>query len=107
MEPEAMIIIEQLGKVVSQNTSQIVTYYTKWHIIAAFSWIVFGAFLMIGSYKAPIPQPWQDGDARGFVPMLRGVAFIIGFIFVASNVPDVFAPEAYAIHQLIIDIRGQ
>ena len=107
MEPEAMVIIEQLAKVVQQNTHQIVTYYTKWHVLNAFGWMFVGAFLCIASYKAPKPEGWDGSESKVFVPIIRGVAFVAGLFFVANNLPNVFAPEAYAIHQLIIDIRGQ
>ena len=108
MEPEALVIIEELAKVVQQNTMQIVDYYTTWHVLNAFGWMFFGSFLCIAAYKAPTPKGWSEtsGESAFFVPLVRGIAFIAGLLFIANNLPNVFAPEAYAIHQLIIDIRG-
>ena len=103
MEPEAMILIEKLAKLVNQNTHQIVSYYTKWHLLAAYAWIFFGGFLMAASYKMPTPEGFEPP----FPAFARGMAFIVGFVMVVANFPDVFAPEAYAIHQLIIDVRGR
>lgn len=102
MEPEAMIIIEQLGKIISQNTSQIVTYYTKWHLLSALGWAFLGAFFMIASIKAPTPEAFEEP----FPVICRTGFFVIGIIMVVSNMPNIFSPEAYAIHQLINDIAG-
>jgi len=103
MEPEAMIIIDQLGKIISQNTSQIVTYYTKWHVLSAYAWAFFGGFIMAASFKAPTPESFEENVAI----VLRSAVFIAGLIFVVGNSANIFAPEAYAIHQLILDIRGK
>lgn len=103
MEAEGLIIIEQLGQIVQKNTAQIVEYYTTWHLLSALGWAFIGGFLMIAALKAPTPE----GFEKPFPIIVRSVAFLLGMLMVTTNMPDIFAPEAYAIHQLIIDIRGR
>lgn len=101
MNEETVKLIEQLAGLVGHNSALIVEQYTYWHMVAAISWILVGVFFCIAAVKCPRPEEWDTIPTH----VVRCVFFVAGLLMLAANIPDVFAPEAFAIHQLIIDIK--
>lgn len=102
MNPETIQFLNKLSEVLSTTGTDIIVEYTAWHQISAFVWFNFGLFLTIAAFKCPVHE-----DINGIPKaLLKGLVCITGLIFISFNIANIFAPEAYAIHQLILDIRG-
>ena len=101
MNEETLALIEKLAASLGTTSEHIIEQYTSYHYIEAISFISFGAALIIGGIKAPTNEEW---DANPFIWAAKVIAVAVGSFMVVVNVPQLFEPQAMAIHQLIIDI---
>ena len=102
MSEETLALIEQFGILINTNARDIIAEYTRWHMVAAIFWVFVGGMLCTFAINFPKLEDWE------LVPthVVRFILFALGMIFIGANAPDLFSPEAVAIHQLILDIRG-
>lgn len=96
-------ITKQVIEVLQSTGSEAIASYALWHAKSAVAWICFGFFAGVVSI-ASFFYGWIQDSGEAFV--LAAVLLLIGALCFAVNFPTLHAPEAYAIHQLIIDVRG-
>ena len=101
IDDETLKLISDLSDKLGVATSEIINQYSVWYFTQALFLIVFGIICMLFALKAKDPL-WGDVDFKVF----RVIIFAIGFFFISFNVPDIFAPDAIAIHRLISDLKG-
>ena len=78
-----------------------VSEYTKWFFISSIAWLVGSGVAFRYWYKCKFEL--VDEELR---PLLKGSLMLLAGIIFLTFVPDLFAPQAAAIHQLLGDIRG-
>jgi len=88
--------ITQLGSDAVQGT---ITEYTLWYFFNSVAWIVFG--VVICAYAIRL---WKINQQNGAKFAALGVLFI-GMLFISANIPTLFTPKGYAIHQFLKDIK--
>jgi uncharacterized integral membrane protein len=100
-------ITETLIALGSQTMQQAIQQYTYWHFIDAIVYFCLGLVFIIGSIilykKYSKNEVWQNEAWPLIVIILLA---IVGLFMCADNIVNIFEAKAYAIHQLISDIRG-
>lgn len=105
MESENLKIIQEVISALGGAGSAIVAQYTVWFIVSSICYSVLGAVIAITAFKwKPVEQEGY-GDSYIWRVIARYVLMFIGGLFIAANLPDLFAPEAMAMHQLLRDIK--
>jgi ABC-type transport system involved in cytochrome c biogenesis permease component len=103
MEEKQLAILERLIDVLGQGTSLVIDEYTVWHIASAIVWILMGLGALVASYKI-----WQyeveDRDYEGLKIFMSAAVALYGVLLIGFHIPDLFAPRAIAIHQLLNDL---
>jgi hypothetical protein len=92
--------INRLAEILGSTGEAIIAQYTTWHLVAALLYILTGLALLYCAWKPAFGKTWEEG----VLPAVRVVMLIAGVLFVVCNLPDIFAPKAVAIHQLLQDI---
>jgi len=102
-------VIEKLAEVLGESGSTAVVHYSDWFVVNSLTWIMIGIILIVLSFLIKIPMTgdeYYDLDRRTGQAAARVLCWVIGSLMVGCNIPDLFAPEAASVHQLIQDIRG-
>lgn len=102
MEGENLKMLQEVINAIGGTGSAIVSEYTVWFIVSAIGWILMGAAMAYLSFKWKIES---DDEDEYWKTIVRWVMIFIGALFILCNVPDLFAPEAAAIHQLLRDVK--
>lgn len=99
-------IINRLADIAGESSGEIIQHYHRWFIASSLIWTLVGIVIFYLSYRWKMPEKWED-DAmdRSAFWIFKGVAIAIALLMIGHNLPDLFAPQAAAIHQLISDIR--
>lgn len=95
--------INRVAEILGSSGSAVVSEYTVWFAVASIIWIAVGIFL------CGIALRWKPSEHVFEVPVALGIKaamFFVGLLFIGCNVPDLAAPKAIAIHQLVKDVRG-
>jgi hypothetical protein len=102
MNDATIKLLQSLADAVGASLPMILGHYTTWHLVSALGWIAFGSFIVFTSTKwIPDEDVW-DPTVAGIVRILL---LFVGGIFIFVNLPDIFSPQAAAIHQLLTDIH--
>jgi hypothetical protein len=99
-------IIKTLSEIGSPAVRSAVEQYAHWFRVNAIVWAMFGVVLIYLSKK--VNCLWGDegnDEEKRLKTILRCVAIMAGMLFIFVNVVNIFNPTAYAIHQLLMDIR--
>lgn len=110
MKPEELQLIKDVISQVGTAGTATLEAYTQWHLAAALTWLVTGVALLALS----IFMAWrtvkdirsENDDMIGAWIGISLIALLLGLLMVGTNIADVIAPEAAAIHQLLRDVRG-
>ena len=97
--------LQELTNLGSAGVQQAVEHYARWYFISAVGWELAGIILIICgiklfSYKNE--SDFWDEIGKYIIPP---ITLIVGVIMVIYNLATIIAPTAYAIHQLINDIK--
>lgn len=95
---------EQIIQVITDTNVAIITEYAMWHAVSAAAWLKVGFAILFISLITFIMGLCQSYD-KGIFFIVALVLTLMGIIMLASNYPTVTNPKAYAIHQLITDVR--
>lgn len=95
-------IINNLAEIFGNSGRYAINEYAKWYISSSIVWISIGLILIGSCFKVKYPEDW---DVHPLV--IKMICFFIGLMFIGCNVPDLIAPEAMAIHRIILDITGK
>ena len=99
MNTESLELINSLASQLGIVSSKMIGYYADWYFTQAIMLVLLGFTGIVFSYRCKDPE-WCDVDFR----IARIIIGIISFFFISFNLPDIFAPEAIAIHAIIGDI---
>lgn len=96
-------MVERLVGALGENASATVDAYVVWHVASAVRWLAVGVALLFAArwlWTYKLEEEWE------IKPNICGAvaAVVLGVGIIVSNVPDLFAPRAIAIHQLLKDI---
>ena len=91
---------QRIIDLLNNSSSQAVTHYTEWFITSSITSITFGVVMIAIGIICLIKRWFDDGSK-----ILVAVGILLGLLLIARQIPDLVAPEAAAIHQLIKDIR--
>lgn len=85
-------------------TNEAINQYTQWHFVNAVSYELIGVALGIACYKT---FKYLKKDSKDFeiVVVLWLLALLISLVLIEDNLVNIICPRAYAIHQLIIDVK--
>jgi presenilin-like A22 family membrane protease len=113
MNDKELELVSKLSEVVAGSTGQVLDAYTWYYITASIVWLAFGIAALWGAYalrkhSAKAFEDETDGPAYVFGAwIVPAVLVLIAALTIASNLSDLTAPRAMAIHQLMQDIRGE
>jgi hypothetical protein len=94
--------IKQLAEILGDSSSHVIAEYTKWYFINGIVWTLLWVSLLVATVRI---KPSADYDEE-IVTIVRYVMAIIFALGIATCVTNIIAPEAYAIHGLIVDIKS-
>jgi hypothetical protein len=100
--------IEALRDIATPAVQAAIHAYSNWMVISSIGWIASGVAIVVAATKCL--EWWRShefDDDGAFVASLVGIVllFLIGGLLVVCNLPDLFSPQAAAIHQVLRDIR--
>lgn len=101
-------VINRIAEILGQSGDAAVSEYVRWHVTQAVLWIVVAATGAVVALRWKIPPTKSEYDTppRGaWVALKVGVVCVMVLIG-GCHVPDLVAPRAISIHQLLHDIRG-
>lgn len=106
MNEKEIALAERLIESLGDGTNTAVDAYAVWHLASAIWWIAAGiALLFVARYlwNYKLKGDWSDD---GPPPNKCGAAaaVVIAVLVIGTHVPDLLAPRAIAIHQLIKDV---
>lgn len=104
-------VLEELTNLGSSGVSRAIEGYTTWYLVSAIGWFVVGIVIVICGYK--LGKLKMDSDeyenADIWNALLRyiaaGIVLFIGIAIIIFHLSTICAPEAYAIHHFISDIK--
>ena len=94
--------IELLNSIATPAVQATISAYTRWYQVSSAIWILFGLTVVFGAagfYRR------EDTQFEGKVGAIA--AMLIGALFISANIPDLFHPDAMAIHRLLRDLAGK
>lgn len=100
--------VNSIMAILNSAGSQAVEHYAKWHFVNAIVWLLVGVSMIalaIAILTATYKQR-EKIDEPVFIIVGCFLAGLIGLLLVGNNITNIVEPTAYAIHQLIVDIRG-
>ena len=104
--------LQELANLGSEGVLRAVEGYTRWYLVSAICWCLVGIVFVIIGYK--IGKHKLDEDSfiddtdvwNGLVRYIAGgIVILLGLLIAIHNLSTICAPEAYAIHNLISDIK--
>lgn len=105
MNEKELELAERLIGTLGENAGATIDAYVVWFVVSSLGWVAFGAAFCFVAYRVMKMKPGKNGDISPVAyQIFAAVLAIIGSIVVMSNLPDLAAPRAMAIHQLLKDI---
>lgn len=97
--------LQELTNLGSAGVSHAIEEYTRWYLVSAIGWLTVGiVFVICGIMLRKLKI--NDSDWNDWLRYLAMVIVIgIGVLMIVHNLSTVCAPEAYAIHKFILDIK--
>ena len=92
--------LEKLTILGTDATQATISHYTHWFQVSAITWTGVGISCGLGAIWA-----WKHREKLEFGKEISIALLVISILTIGCNVATLFSPRAYAIHQLINDIR--
>lgn len=110
MESELAETLKQLLETGSEGTQQAIQWYARWYLTSAISWFFVGiAFFVIGvrlmRHKLSADSEYSDEWNAFGRYIIGGIIVVIAIVIVIFHMATIVAPEGYALHHLINDIK--
>lgn len=113
MEIETLHILNGLSETLGVSPDQIIKEYTYWIVVKSLSYIALGIAAICVAIKFNIlvkqeeREEWETPDEWEVTTLIvRGILLLIASFLIVPNIPDLFTPEAIAIHRLLRDVSG-
>ncbi len=99
-------VLQELTNLGSAGVARALEGYTRWYLVSAIGWLILGIIAVCLGIKI-MRQDWKclDRDDQWVKYCVAGVVILIGSVIVIYNCSTIVAPEAYAIHNLIVDLK--
>ena len=110
MKPEELQLIKDVLAQAGAAGSATMEAYVRWHFAAAITWFLCGIVLLVAAAVLTrttlrIMRETHDDTFLGWVGVV--LCALLGLLMFATNLPDIIAPDAAAIHQLLRDVRSE
>ncbi len=98
--------LSELTNLTSSGVTRAIEGYARWYLVSATGWLIVGIAIIIlsilfGRKKFDGFDEWNE-----FVRyVVLGLGILVGLLIIIHNLSTICAPEAYAIHKLILDIK--
>ena len=104
---DGIVLIDKLAGVLSTTSGQIVSEYSVWFIADSIAWILAAILCIPASFRlVKLVGDQVESDTKVLISSVLGVVCLMFILAGLHSVSDLIAPEAAAIHQLIIDIKS-
>jgi len=97
--------MQLLNSIMTPAIQGAIAEYTKWHVISAAGWLIFGALCIAGAWQVWKRREQFEESAPAAV-CIAIILIVVGVATLPVNLPNLISPRAYAMHQLIKDVRG-
>ena len=101
MNDKQIELLERVLSTIGQSADHVIDQYTIWHIGAAIVWCIIGVVLFRAAW---LFYAFGKREEEPGWYIATGVLTLVGTVIIGCNLPDLFAPRAIAIHQLLIDV---
>ncbi len=98
-------VIESIQGIATESAKVAIEQYSSWYLTNAIVWMSLGVVLILIGL-ATILKKWKDWKYDPELKVLTSIAIASGVLFIVLNITNLFHYEAYAIHQLLNDLRG-
>ncbi len=95
--------IKQIAEILSGSASHAIAEYTRWYFFNAIFWSSLWLVAIVVAVRTDLSKWLEDDWPDQAIKAIAIALFVLGFITCVTNI---VAPEAYAIHALIDDIRS-
>ena len=103
---EVANIIDVLANKLGTTASQLIELYTPWIISSAWCWIFVGAILSICLITISLLLYYKSRESdKAWYSLIAVFGLFLCSLFMASNIPDIVAPEASAVHKIIHSLK--
>jgi len=110
MTNESIENINRVTDILTNVSTDVLSSYTAWHLTSAVGFLILGLVLIATGAGVAFwahKHKFADYEDYTILGLLGGGSIIlVGVLMVVANISTVISPDAYAIHQLIRDIRG-
>ena len=104
---DGIVLIDRLAGVLSTTGGQIVSEYSVWFIADSIAWILAAILCIPATFRLiKIVSDQVESEAKIVISVTLGAVCLVIILTGIGSVSDLIAPEAAAIHQLIIDIKS-
>jgi hypothetical protein len=97
-------IIRAISGIGETGAKFVIESYSRWFVVSSISWILLGTVIAVFSFWIKMPKDIED-DFVVWCKVGRWAVLVIGLLIVCCNVATLLAPEGYAIHQIILDLK--
>ena len=99
--------IKELADIGTAAVQSAIAEYASWYFTSAICWMVLGAVCgRVGWYLCKHVDS-DDEVVKVVYGIFTLVMFCVSAIIIASNIPTLLHPEAYAMHRLLCDFSGK
>lgn len=102
MNEENLAVIEKLAGILGSHGEAILSEYKLWFITSSLLWVLGGVGLAVSVFRSKYRETTALTTLE--VSFIRALLLLLSFLMLVNNVPDLVAPEAASIHQLIRDL---
>jgi hypothetical protein len=99
-------IANKVIDLVSQGTTSAVEAYTSYYQAESLGWILFGIVIILGGiwgFRKALTE--NCSDERLQLQFVSVIVIIFGSFFIPFNIGTAVSPKAFAIHQIISDLK--
>ncbi len=99
-------VLKELTNLGSDGVLRAIEGYARWYLVSAIGWLIMGIGVVFGGYKVGRLKIDDADEWNAYIRyMAMGVVVFIGVSIIIFNLSTICAPEAYAIHHFIGDIK--
>lgn len=98
--------LSELTNLTSAGVERAIEGYARWYLVSATGWMILGLAIVVTGILLGRKKVKDMDDWNEFIRYLvMAGCILLGLMIVIFNLSTICAPEAYAIHKLIMDIK--
>ena len=99
-------VFKELTNLGSEGVLRAIEGYARWYLVSAIGWLIAGIGIAFAGYKIGKLKIDDADEWNAFIRYIAmGLIVFISVCIIMHNLSTIFAPEAYAIHKFIMDIK--